>query len=131
MNLTPIATLTLRFNGETITTFLKDRNDELSSSLVLPSRESPDGQTVDARTIGFKLISASAAEGRVEFEANGLPGTMLITAATPPEGNHWQNPHYAVTWNGQSFSYDIQDGEACIGCSIRLLFGIMSVKAMH
>ncbi len=82
-----------------------------------------NGQPIEAE---FIMTAANGQEGTITGTINELPFTVQLSAETM-EGHHYVSPHFAMTIGDKSIGFDMKDGTACVGCSVKLSFAIISM----
>ncbi len=74
----------------------------------------------------FALSRVSAKDGIIEGTLDKQPFKVVITSKTM-EGNHYVNPLYDVQLKDRSYSFSLENGKACIGCSTKIVFVVLGM----
>lgn len=84
-----------------------------------------DGQD-HVTTLTF--VSASAANNTLSIKVNDEVVTLKIES-DGMDGNHYVNPRYTGTYKGETVTWKIENGAACMGCSVHVAFWILGALA--
>lgn len=112
-------------HGTEFTTVLKRKGDSLSGEIkgLTLSKESVDTE--------FLVTRVSGKEGLIEGTLAGRNFKVEVTSETI-SGHHFVSPHFAVTFeDGESLAFDLEGGEACMGCAVRLSYAVLSMLHIY
>ena len=83
--------------------------------------------TKEAISTVFQVTGLSGKEGRLEGIIGDRKFTVQVTA-DEMNGHHYINPHFEITFaDGFIYEFDIEDGQACMGCAVKLSYAIISM----
>jgi len=74
----------------------------------------------------FTVNSVSAADGEIRGFLNDKPMLINISSETM-NGGHYVNPKFEMQVGEKSYEFVLEKGEACIGCSLKIGFAIVSM----
>lgn len=112
--------LSIRVEGQTFSSVLK-KQDNLIQGELLTTRA-----TGEARTM-FVINSIDAEAGKITGQLDEDVFSIQITSEEM-DGHHYVNPVYTVKIGDKQYVYKMEDGSACIGCSAKIAFAILSAK---
>jgi len=84
-----------------------------------------DGQ-VHTTTLTF--VGADTTNNTFAIKVNDEVVTLTITNEGM-DGNHHINPRYTGTYMGETVEWKIENGSACLGCSVHIAFWILGALA--
>jgi len=76
----------------------------------------------EKKTTEFKVTKV--AMGKLEGTVDGKPFTMKVSAKSV-EAGHFVNPHFEADVNGKKVEFDLENGHACMMCSLRIAFVVL------
>ncbi len=80
--------------------------------------------TGEALRIKMVLNRVDHKHQQIHLTVNSEP--VVVTIESPEkQGHHFINPTYTLEFQGKTLSFGIEDGAACYGCSINLVFMIL------
>jgi len=119
------ADLTVRTQGLTqLGSLTRSEEGTILGGLTIPATE-----TSAERTVAFVFVSADTTNNIIHFTLNGLAGKATITS-DGMDGNHYINPVYQIVVGDKEASFKLEGGEACLGCSMRIVYAITSVLSL-
>ncbi len=74
----------------------------------------------------FAITEALPQEGKIRGTLDGDTFEITITSDGMAD-NHFINPVYTVALNGKTYSYKLENGKACIGCSLKLSYVVLGM----
>ncbi len=74
----------------------------------------------------FAVSKISAKEGVIEGQLNGQAFKVKVSSDKMEE-EHYINPLFQVNYLGKDYSFKLQDGMACIGCSLKISFVVLGM----
>lgn len=111
------AELTLKKDGQLIRTVFQKTGNELGGTV----HHEFEGRTFDTKIV-FKGIEPK--NNKFFYEINGKMAEVLVVA-DKFENNHYINPQYVVTYDGQIIMFKLNNGQACYRYSAFLNFLIL------
>ena len=87
---------------------------------------SSSDQAHNKKQTQLKLIKVDHKNEEIHLLINSEPVVVQITADSK-KGHHFVNPHYELNYKGENISFRLENGMACYGCSINLIFMILGL----
>lgn len=109
-----------RAGGNDFETVFKKVGEEFTATVASISTDGAETETV------FRVTSVSGATGEIKGFLNDKAFSVKISSDTM-NGHHYVNPLFEIDVAGKPYSFVLQGGEACIGCSVKLTFAILSM----
>lgn len=116
------AELTMKKDGQLIRTVFQKEGNELGGTI----HHEVEGRAIDTRIV-FKGLDKE--KNKFSYEVNGKLAEVTVLA-DKFENNHYINPQYVVTYNGQMIMYKLNGGQACYRYSAFLNF-LMLGAVLH
>lgn len=116
------AELTMKKDGQMIRTVFQKEGNELGGTI----HHEVEGRAIDTRIV-FKGLDKD--NNKINFEVNGKPAVVTVLADAM-ENNHYINPQYVVTYEGQLIMYKLNNGQACYRYSTFMAF-LMLGAVLH
>lgn len=74
----------------------------------------------------FEVTKVNPQQGRIEGLLSGKAFIATITAKEVVSG-HYVNPHVDVDVAGVKYSFDLENGLACMGCSLKIVYVVLGM----
>jgi hypothetical protein len=74
----------------------------------------------------FVITEALPQEGKIRGTLDGDAFEITITSDGMAE-DHFINPVYAVAMNDKTYIYKLENGKACIGCSLKISYVVLGM----
>jgi hypothetical protein len=74
----------------------------------------------------FTVTETLPAEGKIRGTLDGDVFEINITSDGMAD-NHFINPVYTVTMNSKIYNYKLENGKACIGCSLKISYVVLGM----
>jgi hypothetical protein len=78
------------------------------------------------KEVAIKFTKVSGADGTVEGTLDADAFKVVITSDTM-DGNHYVDPRFDVTVGETAYHFQLEGGSACIGCSTKITFVVLSM----
>ena len=86
--------------------------------------ETEDAKGLKKTEILFTKVDAKA--GVMEGMIGSTPFKVNVSA-TKMEGHHYVNPVFDVTLPSKTYSFRLNDGMACMGCSLKIVYVVLGM----
>lgn len=103
----------LEHDQETVSRFFTDESGAFGGLLNLGTGEG-------ARQHSVKFVSLRRDDNIFEMSFDGEVAEVLVTSEGF-ENHHFINPEYSMNFRGKSYSFKMEDGQACYGYSVHLI----------
>ncbi len=70
----------------------------------------------------------NAAAGIISGSLNGTAFDVTLSSESM-EGNHYVNPTFSVDIGEKTFSFQLENGQACMGCALKIAYTVLTI--MH
>ncbi len=111
--------LSHRANGQTYESSFKKSGSGFASDIV-SVKDSKAHKTV------FTVTKVDAKQGTITGTLDQDAFTLTISAAKM-DGNHYVDPTYDVRIGGKSYTFQLENGEACVGCSLKIAYVVLGM----
>ena len=78
----------------------------------------------------FTITETSSKEGRIRGTLDSDSFEISITSDGIVD-NHFVNPTYAVKLNDKTYAYKLENGMACMGCSVKISYVILGMLRIN
>jgi hypothetical protein len=112
-------------HGQEFETVFKKNGASLSGDV--------QGVTLKKQPIGtqFVVTGVNGREGLIEGHLAGRNFKVRVTS-DKVSGHHFVSPHFEVVFeDGERLEFDLEGGEACMGCAVRLSYAILSMLHIY
>lgn len=78
----------------------------------------------------FTITEALPEEGKIRGTIDNDTFEITITSEGVVD-NHFVNPLYTVAINGTTYTYKLENGKACIGCSVKISYVVLGMLRVN